>query len=128
MNLRGFLRACVLASLAGAFIPGAYAQQLSCQSRLVEETFQRAVKEKYGPTAFAQIQAIAGGQEVPMQVTVTSVETVSSTPGGWPAAVCSASANFWRGDTGQTMSVSAEFWLLISQGGGTQIQVQRWGR
>ena len=63
-----------------------------------------------------------------MRVTVTNVQTLSSTPGGWPASVCSASANFWRGDTGQSMSVSAEFWLLISQDGTTQIQVKRWGQ
>ncbi len=125
MNSRQLLRAFVLASLAGAFTWGAQAQQLTCQSRLVEETFQRAVKERFGPTAFAQIQAIAGGQEVPMRVTVTDVQTIQTTPGGWPAAVCSASANFWRGDTGQTISVTGEFWLL-NENGETKIQVKRW--
>lgn len=103
--------------------PSAVAQQLTCQSRLVEQAFERSVRDRYGPSAAAQIQAIGSGQQVPMKLTITSMEEVGPLPGGHPGAVCRVAATFFRGDTGQSVNVTAQFWLVTTPRG-SQIQIK----
>jgi hypothetical protein len=100
------------------------AQQPGCQSRLTEQAFEKILERKYGPPAFAQIQAIGAGQPVQMTFTVTSMQSLGALPGGYPGEVCSVAGNFWRGDTGQTITVVSQSWVVTDPTYGSQIQVK----
>ncbi len=101
-------------------------QQLTCQSRLIEQTLQKALQNRYGPPASAQIQALASGGRVPeTRVTVTDMQTVGPVPGGLAGdSTCLAAASVWREDNGQTIAVTARFWVITDPDRGTQIQLK----
>lgn len=100
------------------------AQQYNCDSRAVENALQKTVTKKYGPSAFAQIQALGEGQEVPMRMNITGMVTDGPLQGGLPGDLeCTASGTFWRGDTNQTVSFTAHFWIVSDPQRGTEIAV-----
>ena len=103
----------------------ASAQQYTCDSRAVENALEPLVRGKYGPTAFSQIQAIGAGQAVPLRMAIANTVTNGPLQGGLPGdLVCTATGTFWRGDSNQTISFTALFWIVTDPSRGTQIQLK----
>jgi hypothetical protein len=114
----------LLAGFVGSLTSSGNAQQYTCDSRAVENALQRPVKERYGPPAFAQIQAIGAGQPVQMRMNITEMQKVGDLGDGFGGLICAANGTFWRQDTGQTVTFSAQFWVVSDPRYGSQIQVK----
>jgi hypothetical protein len=117
------MKQAIFFGLLAASLPSvAIAQNIDCNSRTVEQNLQRAVAEKMGPSAFAQIQAIGEGGRAPTtRVTVLNVDTVQTFTDGYR---CRAAVSVWREDTNQTQQATATY-LVYSRGGLSLENVQR---
>ena len=99
--------------------------QYNCNSRAVENALEPLVRARYGPTAFAQIQAFGEGQAVPLRMTITDVVTEGPLQGGLPGdLICTATGTFWRGDSNETTAFTAQIWIVTDPTRGSQVQLR----